>query len=172
MNCELTTCLPRCRQKDRGIAESRALVAESWFLFVCSVVLPHLRSSRLIIVQPLPLNLLPPPPSFLHSFWFCVTASPHLRELSKSSVFVFRCLPRNVFLSSPAHKLICIQTHTYTWTYRESSSKITENLDYILFFSFPVPDDDPPCVLLVSLPLLSPILVLQNPCCHSLLANF
>lgn len=114
MNCELTTCLPRCRQKDRGIAESRALVAESWFLFVCSVVLPHLRSSRLIIVQPLPLNLLPPPPSFLHSFWFCVTASPHLRELSKSSVFVFRCLPRNVFLSSPAHKLICIQTHTYT----------------------------------------------------------
>lgn len=132
------------RQAVQSIAGGRALVAESWFLFVClfvlwcCLILDHLVSSLFNPSPSVSSPLLSP------LFWLCVTASPHLRELSKSSVFVFRCLPRNVFLSSPAHKLICIQTHTYTWTYRESSSKITENLDYTLFFPSPSPMMNPP----------------------------
>lgn len=112
------------------------------------------------------------PPPLPTLFLVLCYRAPHTCENLARFPFLFFdvCLEMSFYLVQLTNW--DVYKHTYTWTYRESSSKITENLGYSLFF-FPPPPVlmMTPCVL-VSSPLLSPILVLQNPCRHSLLANF
>lgn len=137
------------RQAVRSIAKGRALVAESWFfcLFVlwCCLILDHLVSS-----------LFNSSHSFPHSFWFCVTRRPHTCENLARVRFVFRCLPRNVFLSSPAHKLRCIQTHIHMNIQREQFKDYREPWLCPSFFFPPGPDDDPLCPRIIASALPDP----------------
>lgn len=105
-------------------------------LFVCSVVLPHLRSSRLIIVQPLPLSLLPlpPPPSFLRSsgsVWRRLHTCENLARVP--FLFFDVCLEMSFYLVQLTNWYVYKHTHTHEHTER-AVQRLLRTLTIPFFF--------------------------------------